>query len=358
MVIGGGLLAFAVHAWSQGGGVTPGVLLGGFSGGGMGLTGVGMRFARGVIELNGDQLRAGDRLLGFGWMRTYATSGLRRLQVSTSTATTNGGPPKPMPNFALLIGTDHDDNAYRRGDAVLAWGYPRDWLRVVADDLAERLPSDARVDGGTRGRVRVVETLADGTDGADPEDESVPPQPAESRVLVERGDDHLNFIVAGGRDHGLGAFAWIWNGFVAVFVVVMAAKGVSGGFATRDLLVLAGVLLLFGGVGVGVAATAFRWRRTRTILDIAGHGPTASLTLRTDAPFTGERVRRWSVKELAAVRVDRSGMEVNDRPVMHLRLCPVEGKRVGTLASLSHAELSWIAAEIRHQTGLPRRAPE
>ena len=355
ILIGGGLLGFAIYGGVRGGGLTPGVLPSGLTGGLLGLLGVAMRFARGVIELNGDVVRAGDRLLGFGYVRTYPTARLRRLEVFTSAFRSNEEPVAPMPNFAMLLGSPHDERGpYRRGEALLAWGYPAAWLRVVARDLAEKLSADGRVGHGPDAEIRVDETTGLADDDTEVRDEPVLSQPANSRVLVERGADQLNFIVEGGHDHGLGSFAWIWNAIFVVFFVAMASNAVSGGFSTRDALIVAGIMLVAGGVGVAVAAAAFRMRRTKTILDIAGHGASTSLTLRTEAPFTGERVRRWKVAELTAVRVDRSGLEINDRPVMQLRLCPAEGKPVGTLTSLSHPELAWVAAEVRHRTGLPK----
>ena len=140
-LVGAGLLAFAVHGGLRGAGLRPAVVFGGFAGGVLGLLGGVLRFSRGVIELNGDELRAGDRLLGFGWMRRYPTTGLRRLEVFTSTSQTNEGDVKPLPNVGMLLGSEPSEGKPVKTLASLS----RSELSWLAAEIRRRtgLPSQA-----------------------------------------------------------------------------------------------------------------------------------------------------------------------------------------------------------------------
>jgi len=252
LMVGAGLLAFAVQRVLWGAGVNFWAIVGGAAGSGALVLGAVLRFSYGVIELNGGVVRVGDRLLGFGWMRTYPAETIGRLEVECGTVRCNSGAAQPMENFALLMGPDGNGSVPKDGRPVgpiLAWGYPRAWLRVVADELAQVLSVDGPGGGRRAEPVRVIETMASSDADAGAAEEVVPDPPADTEVMVERGGDHLNFIVDGGRDHGLSGFACIWNGVGALFVLILGYQVVAGGFTTRDFLVFLGVLVIAGGVG-------------------------------------------------------------------------------------------------------------
>ena len=63
----------------------------------------------------------------------------------------------------------------------------------------------------------------------------------------------------------------------------------------------------------------------------------------------------WSRGEIAAIRADASGMEVNDRPVIELQIHPVSGKKFGVLAGRNEEELRWMATELRRALNVPAR---
>jgi len=64
---------------------------------------------------------------------------------------------------------------------------------------------------------------------------------------------------------------------------------------------------------------------------------------------------QWHRGELAAVRMDASGMKVNDEPVPELRIEPTAGKKVGLMAGRDEQELRWVATLLRRQLALPAR---
>ena len=358
LLTGVGLLAFGGWAGARAGWGTPVPLLGFPAGLLLLLLGGVMRFATTRIELDGDALTSRDGCLGFGVTRRYRAADVARFEIQVGASRTNGGPVKRMPNVATLVGFGPDRPAAgnkpteaKRSDATLAWGYPDVWLRALAASVADALPA----------AVTVTEPAGVGAvfgrDVGDPpaaSAEKVPPQPEGSRVLVERGADHLNFLVDGGTDHGLTAIA-IGAGTLAVVVAMVSAAKLAGG-PTGDLWTALGVSIGVAGLCVGLGVVGRRMRNTQTILDLTGRGPGGTVSLRTSNRPGHERVRTWATAELAAVRRDRSNVTVNDRPVLHLELHPVAGQRVGVFRSLTPDELAWLAAEVRAWTGLPKTA--
>ena len=69
----------------------------------------------------------------------------------------------------------------------------------------------------------------------------------------------------------------------------------------------------------------------------------------------GTKERRWDRDEIAAIRADRSNMEVNDRPVIELQIQPRTGKKTGLLAGRNEQELRWLATRLRQALQVPAR---
>jgi hypothetical protein len=53
----------------------------------------------------------------------------------------------------------------------------------------------------------------------------------------------------------------------------------------------------------------------------------------------------------------RSGMEVNDKPVMELQIVCKDGKKVGFLSQRNEGELLWIAAVLRQALDVRAEPP-
>jgi hypothetical protein len=104
-------------------------------------------------------------------------------------------------------------------------------------------------------------------------------------------------------------------------------------------------------IGLGLMAGAVNLgRRTAQILADSGR-----LSIATHSIF-GLRQREWRREEIAAIRADASGLEVNDHPVLELQIHPVSGKKAGFLAGRTEAELRWMAAQMRRTLKLPARS--
>jgi hypothetical protein len=106
----------------------------------------------------------------------------------------------------------------------------------------------------------------------------------------------------------------------------------------------------FWAVGAGLLLLALKMRLRRAELTVAGD----TLQIEVRGLFGICRMQ-WHGGELAVVRVDASGMEVNDEPVLELRIEPLTGKKVGLMAGRDEQELRWMAPLLRRQLALPAR---
>jgi len=61
----------------------------------------------------------------------------------------------------------------------------------------------------------------------------------------------------------------------------------------------------------------------------------------------------WNRENIGAIRADASGMEINNMPVIELRIQPVNGKKVGFFAGRDQQELAWMASELRRALKVP-----
>jgi hypothetical protein len=71
----------------------------------------------------------------------------------------------------------------------------------------------------------------------------------------------------------------------------------------------------------------------------------------------GTKQLEWRRDEIAAIRADTSGMEVNNRPVIELQIHPLSGKKVGLLAGRKEEELRWMATRVGRALNVPTRKP-
>jgi hypothetical protein len=111
-------------------------------------------------------------------------------------------------------------------------------------------------------------------------------------------------------------------------------------------------LLAFWAIGLGMVVLAVNLGR-RTAEFVADSG---RLRAETKGLF-GTKQREWSRDEITAIRADRSGIEVNDHPVIELELQihPRAGKKVGLLAGRNEDELRWMATRLRRALNVPAR---
>lgn len=108
-----------------------------------------------------------------------------------------------------------------------------------------------------------------------------------------------------------------------------------------------GIFALMGVVGVLLAVHGVRVARRRAVIAIVGP---KLLILQTGLIRSKER--SWETADLETVRVGKSGIEINEQPVLELQVVPRVGLKYGLLAGRDVAEIAWIAAELRRRLGL------
>ncbi len=325
---------------------------------GLGVMYLGVMIAggRSVIELRDDRLIATQRSGPFRWRRKVPLEKIRKFQVKSSNvdeATVAVGAALSALNVVLAA-----DKMYN-----LAWGYPKTMLRPLGDRLAKKCVSvkgarliegdnaGIEVEERTLGQDRLIDALK-GSPGNHPEAESeIPLQPAGSGVILETNDAGLTLTVppVGIRKGGKGTFGFaiFWNGFIAVFTFFWFY---AGGFKIGwELLMIVGFLSLFWAIGIGIMISAINAGRRQAILDVVGD--TLLITRKTLFKTSQQEVRRDNI---ASIRRDKSGVEINDVPVLNLQVRLHEGKKISLFSQLTNDELRWIAAVLREALGVPR----
>jgi hypothetical protein len=219
---------------------------------------------------------------------------------------------------------------------VIVAGYPREWLTELAADLSTRV--GASLSATTAPAVIVQDPRENPPELADA------PRPAETTVKINSrpGGILIEIPPAGfrGFSRSLLTFAIVWCAIVALMGgMALFGKNRGSGFVG---------FIPFGLIGVGLIAFAQNLARRRTTFLVEG----GRLKATQSGPF-GTREREWQRNEIAAIRADASGMEVNERPVIDLQVHPIIGKKVGYLASRDENELRWIATELRRALNVP-----
>ncbi len=299
-------------------------------------------FGRCRVEWRDGRLRSSELLGPLWWTRRLPSEPIRRLGVVG--APSGNGPDRPRGLEGLSGLFAEFETGPRR---MVALGYPKDWLLALAHEL-ETL-AGAR---GFTGAPVKVEVLEQGSPDDDDSAE-VAGQPAGSRVHLEEWSSGVRLTVPpaglwrGSR--GLFFFALAWCAFMAVFTAGAAVAGFeTDGNAWMPVLLIAG----FWAFGLGLLAVAVNMGRRTAVVTVED----GRLRVETRAPF-GVRRREWNPGDLSAVRVDASGLEFNERPVLELQIHPVDGRKWGLLAGRDEAELRWMATCLRAALKLPARAP-
>jgi hypothetical protein len=194
----------------------------------------------------------------------------------------------------------------------------------------------------------------DPVEGPDEKDEVLLPQPAGSSVQLEERSLGIRLVVPPAGiwkgSKGLFFFALLWCGFMCLFTglsVFAHFKG-SGKVPTAFWIFIPA----FWSIGLGLLAGATNMGRRRAELT----ADSGRLHIEITGLF-GLKQRDWPRADIAAVRADASGMEVNNRPVIELQIHPAVGKKAGFLAGRDEAELRWMAAQLRRALNVPARRP-
>jgi hypothetical protein len=303
--------------------------------------GLAILFGRSRVEWREGQLIATEFVGPFRWPRRLPRQPIRRLEVSQATSSSGTEPAKPMPRFSGLA-VEFEDGTKK----IVLMGYPREWVLACAEELKSYVSGTAT--GVTVAPVEIIETVAGPT-----ADHEVLQQPATSRVLVERSTGYLSCTIPPAGlwrgSKGLFFMGFFWCGFMVVFSTLMLGDGLpNSGWGAVGMLAF---LLLFWAIGIGILAAAVNMGKRTATFTVSGR----HLSITNRSLFG---MKQWELPqhEIAALRADASGMEVNDRPVLELQIHPRTGKRIGLLAGRDEEEIRWLATELRHALQVGPRA--
>jgi len=290
---------------------------------------------RSVIEITATQLISFEGLGSLGWTRRRPLEGLRKFKVEGMAVKRNDKPVTegPLSDLAALRGEFKNAKSI-----LLAPGYPRSWLRLVAEDIARRRPETGDVldPEAESTKVQVVDEVGKNLDLEDHLD-----QPADSRVRVERQPNSLVLTIppAGLRrgSKGLFSFALFWCGFMFVFTSIVTFAGIGDGF-----WIFLAFIVAFWGIGIALLLGAINMGRRQAVLAVVD----GTLMIYQTGLFGAKR-NEWPKDAVAAIRTGPSGMEVNEVPVLELQIQSKREKKVGLLAGRNVDELRWLATVLR-----------
>jgi hypothetical protein len=229
---------------------------------------------------------------------------------------------------------------------VILFGYPRAWLQAMANDFASRIGATS-VAGRPIVEIKVVAKDAE----PPPEAVDVTTRPPRSRVNIENSGAGLKITVpAAGLikgSKGLFFFAQVWCAFIGAITGLMIFSKSGPADAIAFLLVIP-----FWLIGLGLLAGAINMGRRHATITVSN----SELNVMQSGPF-GTKIRAWRRSEVATVCADKSGMEVNGRPVLNLQIRLVQGTKAGFFAGRDEEELRWLATELRKALNIRTAKP-
>ena len=298
-------------------------------------------FGRCRVVWKEGRLQAMELLGPLWWKHRLPRKVVTRLEVAAASSADGRrqSAPKQFDNFSSLMVVFEDETRN-----LMVVGYPKEWLLGVAEELKGYV-------GGRTASISPVKVAVVETTLATAKDADVPEQPADSRVQLTHLANGIHLIVppAGLWRGSKGLFfgALLWCSFIAFFSVMFILPSVKKEGSVWGIALF---LSLFWLVGFALLAFAVNMGRRSAELVVEEN----SLRLVTKG-LLGSKQRNWPGAELAAIRADSSGMEVNGKPVIELQIHPRTGKKVGLLAGQNAVELRWIATRLRQALELPAR---
>jgi hypothetical protein len=288
------------------------------------------------VTLHGGQLRATERVGPLWRTKRYPLDKLVRVEIIGLTPTSAAAPEGSfIRRMDALSGLLVDGRRF-----MIAQAYPRRLLGPVAAEIARRC--NAKYDPDRPG---VVVTTIDAVDPLAQWNDDSTRQPANSRAVVNEFPEGVTITLPPAGLRGGGG---------TLLTIGLMLAGIMAGLValTRGLPVfLQGLFAVLGVVGLLIAIHGVRVARRRAVLAVVDR---ELLVMQTGLIRSKER--RWQAEDLSAVRVDKSGIEINDEPVLELQIVPRTGIKFGLLAGRDVAEIAWIAAVLRKRLGPTARA--
>lgn len=264
-------------------------------------------FGHTEIEITGDALCNIDRAGPLRKRRCRSLRQLLSLEVGRVKRTDTEREmkrrkPMPLPNVNAITAQFTSEEPL-----AIASGYPIVLLRRLADDLANE---HQRMAGGkgievTEAHDHPAEDEVDAAYSPADHPEEVPPQPAGSTAILEAATGGLTLRVppTGLRKAVMAPviFGIFWCVFVAFFTAGMVAAGVPWPMYL--------FISIFWIVGILLLLTALNMTRRQAVIDVVH-----DTLLVTRQSIFGRKQHEWRAEDLYDIRVDHSGMSVNDKP--------------------------------------------
>jgi hypothetical protein len=277
---------------------------------------------RAVIRVNGAALELAQSDWFFTRRRTWARADVAGVGLGDSNLPhSKGGPAVPELQFRFAAG----------GHAGLLGGRDRqelEWIATVLEDALRRVPAAER-----------------------PKPDDVPPQPLESRGMLEQTRHGFRLTMP-----PLG-----WGGKVPVMTLVallLLAAGTAGAVALEQnwgLLspwwaipgaVLSGFVVL---LGIGLLVELVTYARRRRVITVSG-----DILLLWQTTWWGARERSWAREEIAAIDVGPlAAPGSREFVVPQVRLHRHRGRPHRFLIYHNQDELLWVAALLRQALKVP-----
>lgn len=299
------------------------------------LFGLLILFGRCRLSWQDGQLRVTEMLGPLRFTRRLPRKPIRALEVGAAQSDNTRTSAREFPRFSALAAVFEDGSR-----KLVALGYPKDWLLGLAHELSGYIGASA---ASVRGKA--VEVIDQYLTEATADDLVV--QPTNSSVELKQFATGLQMtvpplgLIRGAK--GLFFFAIMWCGFLAFFTAM--ATSLSPRKIDLGLVI---ILIVFWCVGVWLLVWAIQMGRRTAVLYVEGD----RLRVEIKGLFR-TKTREWQRSELAAIRANASGAEINNRPVIELQVHLRTGKKVGLLAGRDEAELRWIAARLRAALRVP-----
>lgn len=327
--------------------------------------GVAILIGRAGVQIEGENIIAIERMPFRSWKRTFKMSDVTKVEISgpsgsdapaSDRSTKKPGPMSDM--VGIMVYFDKKKKA-------LAVGYPLGLLEPLAVQVADHInagrrePVEVEVFRGTIEELRAKNLADEAPMGVADDAEAAPDQPSGSEAVVtDRGSELSIELPPAGLNKGskgLFAMAVFWNALVWLIAGGFGVAALNGnGLKGEELLILVGVLLLFGSIGVWILISSISMGKRYTIIDVVGD----SLLISTTTPFRS-RQHTFLAEHIDSIKAGPSGTEINDVPVLELQIrhypvSPETGRsasraKLGLLSSRPDDELNWLAGLLRQR---------
>jgi hypothetical protein len=298
--------------------------------------GLSILAGRREVTLRGGKLRTTECVGPFWRTKRWPLGKLSRLQVVAFFPADAANPKEGslLSRLDALSGMLEDGTRF-----MIVPAYPRRLLNPFAEELARRC--NCKFDRAEYVSPAMAETRAQAT-VLTAWNEGVRHQPESSRAIVDDAPGGITIALPRYGFRG-GPLTMIVLGGVASAVAGFVMAKVDNLPTTPTIIVQA-----IGFAGLLVAIHGIRIARRKAVIAVVGR---QLLVMQTGLVRSTER--SWEADQLAAVRVGKSGMQINEVDILELQIVPKEGLPFGLLAGRDEPEIAWIAGVVRERLGLP-----